>query len=1088
MRELLQKRSFTAKHFEIEPGKLLLQAHIGHIHFRDGPLKNGAFRDCDTVPEYNAVAGVFEMTKASYEAQVGLHGEVRYFNVDHSLEFRLPNPNRVEAEQYDGSPFGLVGKALIWRDILQPGGHQIVEFRNNSLAKIFRFEQRPLSNVIEFQAVASDGLKFGDGESEFDLGKQASRSIRGRQGLFGTKDRLSFIRQPRAWNHRGESVDVELRFFRRDGTVWIQKIIPQDFVDKTFVQSGAWLEVDTTTSFYTGAGDGYYLRHNVSEVWATIRAGAQTLSLLTVTADWVCGISYDASDKWSMFTRGVLPVNTSGLGSSAAVTAVTLYLRGYAKENSLGSGALVIDRYTALGYAVANYVGERQASDTPYASFSNSNWNAISFNATGISNINKTGTSQLACRKAHDVDNVEPLRYAGSNYFGIYYSEGAYPPYLEITYSYPPVEITPSAASAISLSIAPSVIQAGMNVTPAAATGVAAISNPGIVVVTYVSPSPALAISGMSNPFVELGPIAFTPTAAFARGRKVNPAIVLAAVNVGPAAASAIGVTTGPTVRLGTISLVPSAASAIAAIVDPSLSSNTFRNVWANRGPGFIEDDLVISRRQDFTSTGIAITLYDIRGRVVSGGLNGLGKEYSDIIVLDGADYINDYKNDLEWVVVGNATDPSRSNVIIISSDDAYSPYIELRSGVTSFAEYGSMASLRARLGNLTGITDANFGALTGYGIFTDNAYFKGHIALGSATSLTVGAGLWADKLGNFRVGAPATNKTLTFTVDTGAFSFGSGVTLNWAAVDGRPTSLANLDASAANKLGGIENGATVGAVWGSNMTPPPRFADAPSAGLCVTGTYMGYYNGSTWLTYTDNSGHFYLGGLANGILQWNGSTLLLTSVSGGNTVTISPTSSTCIAVGPTGAPTFTVTQAGVVTISAVTGGYTVQISPGSSTVLAAGPTGAPTFTLTQAGNLSIGTTLTFTAMGTNFVEFKDGGSTVGCIVVYATTHNMSFFSSGQVHFQTGAGELFVVNASGAILPAATGIGCDVDYNYGLKVTGDVLTTGQLTLSGITTSTSAIAGSNGDVPAQVEGYISITIGSTQRKIPYYKVS
>jgi hypothetical protein len=38
-----------------------------------------------------------------------------------------------------------------------------------------------------------------------------------------------------------------------------------------------------------------------------------------------------------------------------------------------------------------------------------------------------------------------------------------------------------------------------------------------------------------------------------------------------------------------------------------------------------------------------------------------------------------------------------------------------------------------------------------------------------------------------------------------------------------------------------------------------------------------------------------------------------------------------------------------------------------------------------------------------------------------------------------------------------------------------------------TTSTSATAGANGDVPAQVVGYITINIGGTDRKIPYYAV-
>lgn len=44
---------------------------------------------------------------------------------------------------------------------------------------------------------------------------------------------------------------------------------------------------------------------------------------------------------------------------------------------------------------------------------------------------------------------------------------------------------------------------------------------------------------------------------------------------------------------------------------------------------------------------------------------------------------------------------------------------------------------------------------------------------------------------------------------------------------------------------------------------------------------------------------------------------------------------------------------------------------------------------------------------------------------------------------------------------------------------------GSLALTSATTATSATAGTNGDVPAQVSGYLTISINGTSRKIPYY---
>jgi hypothetical protein len=44
---------------------------------------------------------------------------------------------------------------------------------------------------------------------------------------------------------------------------------------------------------------------------------------------------------------------------------------------------------------------------------------------------------------------------------------------------------------------------------------------------------------------------------------------------------------------------------------------------------------------------------------------------------------------------------------------------------------------------------------------------------------------------------------------------------------------------------------------------------------------------------------------------------------------------------------------------------------------------------------------------------------------------------------------------------------------------------GDLTVSSATTATSATAGTNGDVPAQVAGYLVVNINGFPFKIPYY---
>ena len=95
---------------------------------------------------------------------------------------------------------------------------------------------------------------------------------------------------------------------------------------------------------------------------------------------------------------------------------------------------------------------------------------------------------------------------------------------------------------------------------------------------------------------------------------------------------------------------------------------------------------------------------------------------------------------------------------------------------------------------------------------------------------------------------------------------------------------------------------------------------------------------------------------------------------------------------------------------------------------------------------------------------------------------------------------MYLLSAVGS--PANFGVGFTIGgvlavsiYDDGVSTPGVILTqpTSSLNVSpnqvglGNTTATSASAGSNGDVPAQVVGYLVVNIGGTLRKIPYYAI-
>ena len=133
-----------------------------------------------------------------------------------------------------------------------------------------------------------------------------------------------------------------------------------------------------------------------------------------------------------------------------------------------------------------------------------------------------------------------------------------------------------------------------------------------------------------------------------------------------------------------------------------------------------------------------------------------------------------------EYVRIGNTGDTNRQGGVYITSDDTNAPYIDIYDGVSASADWGSTTKTKVRLGRLTGITDSLFGALTGYGIYTNSGYFTGGIratsgridgvldigtsggiyqGTGSFATPTTGLKIWNDggvgRMGGWSAGAP---------------------------------------------------------------------------------------------------------------------------------------------------------------------------------------------------------------------------------------------------------------------------------------------------------------------------------------------
>ena len=183
-------------------------------------------------------------------------------------------------------------------------------------------------------------------------------------------------------------------------------------------------------------------------------------------------------------------------------------------------------------------------------------------------------------------------------------------------------------------------------------------------------------------------------------------------------------------------------------------------------------------------------------------------------------------------VRIGNTTNTNRDAILYLSADDSKAPYLIIKDGVNSWANWGSASTEKARLGRLDGITDTDVG-LDGnqanlYGLYSDAVYLKGHI---NATSGTIG-------------GVNITNGSLSIS----------------------SSNISDVNAYTTNQ---------------DRQTFDGLLDDSPSGtGFFMDANKLGYYTSSAWKTYMGKNGDFALagtGGSGEGSLTWDSSTSTLT-------------------------------------------------------------------------------------------------------------------------------------------------------------------------------------------------------------------
>ncbi|TCO87467.1 hypothetical protein EV202_13112 [Bacteroides heparinolyticus] len=124
-------------------------------------------------------------------------------------------------------------------------------------------------------------------------------------------------------------------------------------------------------------------------------------------------------------------------------------------------------------------------------------------------------------------------------------------------------------------------------------------------------------------------------------------------------------------------------------------------------------------------------------------------KRYWRLATSAGAGYFNLSKTDCEAgsatpevgdevAVLGNRTNAARQSAQIDCAVGANAPYRDDYAGINSYSLAGKLVT---RTGNLSGIVDPDFGALSGFGLYSLNAYLKGMLRLTSGKTVETAIG-----------------------------------------------------------------------------------------------------------------------------------------------------------------------------------------------------------------------------------------------------------------------------------------------------------------------------------------------------------
>lgn len=492
MKELLNKRTYNAKHFSNGDGTFTMDAHVGHIHYFD-KLGGTGMRGIDWNLLFDEVKRGWYFNFHSFRPFIPEFADqwvvfrdlfqdkdqiVKYRAHSSHTKGRLVMPSEIGMEKQTAK------NCVIYDNAFGEGLDYIIYFTRSTMKKVVRIREGYKSDTdmhftwdVAFPTRekifrAESKEKIGTAEAyELDVTKGKAFDTK-KSTLIGTdkkdgKEWYTYLRDFKCWDS-GEmktyhAQNIVVDFDAKAKT--LTKIIPATFLK----ESTGDVFSDTTTSYYSGAGDGCVgFERPSTGSWSYIHDTAtSSYSGYTATMFQTSG-GYEGdgigSGDWGgglALNRAFVPLDTSGLDDGATITAASLFLYVFAhyttgeltgyhyysvvETNQASNTSLSTGDYDECGKSLANGWSSAMSNDIiklsgdVSSSLTDSAYNEFALNSTGLAVISKTGYTKLGVRNAHDLMNVSQNAGAGNYaFFHSYTSEQtgtSNDPYLSVTYT-----------------------------------------------------------------------------------------------------------------------------------------------------------------------------------------------------------------------------------------------------------------------------------------------------------------------------------------------------------------------------------------------------------------------------------------------------------------------------------------------------------------------------------------------------------------------------------------------------------------------------------------------------------------------------